>query len=240
MGTRHGAGARAAGAVVVEGGDRVAAPAGGGPVTGAGGLAGAAGRPDGGALDGYLGLIAALGELEPAVCLFGGFAEDALLHGSVSRAHSDVDVLVVREKLADRLEQFRRLGFVDFETYYETVPGRPLVLNGERGGLHLELGIFEVDARGRPFFEVRDSDGVLCRITLAAGALEHPPSRLEGLRVRTLSPLALYQIRAGLHAVAAFGALRPHDVRAQALLKERFFAGRRERDLLPEIARLRE
>jgi hypothetical protein len=187
---------------------------------------------------GYLELIAALYALEPPLWVFGGFAEDALLHGTVSRPHSDVDVLVVRRELEARLEQLGRLGFDRFETYYDIAPGKPLVLHGERGGLHLELGVFELRPDGRPFFEVYAADGTLCRVTLAADARRHPSTKLGGVSIRTVSPLAQYQIRAGLKAVGAFGALRPKDIRAQALLKQRYFTHRDGESLLPEIERL--
>lgn len=186
----------------------------------------------------YLQLIASLFELDPPLCIFGGFAEDALLYGKVSRPHSDVDVLVLRDELSLRMDQFRRLGFVDFEVYYAITPGRPLVLNGEREGLHLELGLFELTPAGQPYFEVRAEDGALSRITLSDDTLKFPPSVIEGVRIRTVSPLALHQIRAGLDAIRAFGDLRPTDIPAQQLLKEKFFSERREEDLLPRIERV--
>jgi hypothetical protein len=185
----------------------------------------------------YVDLLRALHALEPPLFVFGGFAEDALLHGTVSRPHSDVDVLVFRGELELRLAQFRALGFASFATYYEIAPGKPLVLNGEQAGLHLELGIFELTGDGRPFFEVYDAHGTLRRVTLSAGALPAAPVLLDGVSVRALSPLALYQLRAGLHAIRAFGPLRPTDVRAQAQLKHRFFGGQDEASLLPTIER---
>lgn len=47
----------------------------------------------------YSELIERLSALDPPVFVFGGFAEDAVLHGKVTRRHGDVDVLVVRDQL---------------------------------------------------------------------------------------------------------------------------------------------
>ena len=62
-------------------------------------------------VDAYRPLFEALMTFEPPVYLFGGFAEDALLHGSVVRPHEDVDVLVSRDALERQLENTRSIGF---------------------------------------------------------------------------------------------------------------------------------
>ncbi|MGH2539899.1 MAG: hypothetical protein ACRDGK_05220, partial [Actinomycetota bacterium] len=62
-----------------------------------------------------------------------------------------------------------------------------------------------------------------------------PPSELEGVDVRTISPLALYQIRAGLAIVGSMGPLRPKDVISQAALRERFFPGVSDERLQPFV-----
>jgi hypothetical protein len=63
---------------------------------------------------GYLSLIQDLWAVEPSVYVFGGFAEDALLDGRVTREHGDVDVLVARAELPIQLNRFSDLGFPDF------------------------------------------------------------------------------------------------------------------------------
>ncbi len=188
------------------------------------------------AADPYLALIADLYALEPPIFIFGGYAEDALLHGQVNRSHADLDVLVVRTELEQRLSQFALLGFERFQIYHDIAPDKPLVLNSERNGLHLEIGIMDRDASGRTYFEVRSQPwDQVCRIYLPDDAFSYPPVKLGGTSVRTLSPLALYQIRAGLAAVNAFGDFRPTDAPAQTLLKARFFPDADESQLLPEI-----
>lgn len=70
-------------------------------------------------------LISEVMALEPPVYLFGGFAEDAVLYGKVSRPHQDVDVLIWLDQLAMRIEQVRVFGFHSFEVRFEAAPGHP-------------------------------------------------------------------------------------------------------------------
>jgi len=184
----------------------------------------------------YLELIARIGNWEPPPFIFGGFAEDALLHGVISRPHNDVDVLVFREQLNLYIPQAKNLGFEDFDINYEPIPGKPLVLNAEHGGLHLEISMFERDGEDKAYFVViGGADGKLYRVYLPDDAFTFPASMIEGVPVQTLSPLALYQIRDGLMRVAPFGELRPTDLPAQKLLLERFFKGKAEVELAPQI-----
>ncbi len=176
--------------------------------------------------------------LDPPVLIFGGFAEDAVLHGKVTRSHGDLDVLVVRDQLDVHLEQFRALGFQHFTSYYDIAPGEPFVLGSERHGLNLEVCVFDGMPRGRLSCRLRAADGVLHRITLAAEAIDTISRQLDGAAIRTVSPLGLYQIRAASHLLGAFGDLRATDVSTQLQLKERFFPAEAEGDLLPDIERL--
>jgi hypothetical protein len=43
-------------------------------------------------------LLRRMAELDPAPCIFGGYAEDALLAGTVTRPHEDVDWLLPRRE----------------------------------------------------------------------------------------------------------------------------------------------
>src|SRR3954453_1516560 len=96
----------------------------------------------------YLPLIEQLASLDPPVFVFGGIAEDALLDGSMTRPHGDVDVLVARRTLDLHLEQLGSLGFSDFDVFFESPPGIPLVLGAANGGLSVELGVFDELASG--------------------------------------------------------------------------------------------
>jgi hypothetical protein len=185
---------------------------------------------------GYLEVIEAMAGLDPPLFVFGGIAEDALLYHELSRPHSDIDVMVLRGELGQRLRQCEALGFDGFEVYYEPVPGRPLVLGGHRGSLNLELGILDKDGHNH-YFTVADEAGGLYNIYLPDGSFACPVTRIGGRPIQTLSPLALYQIRAGLDITRTFGGLRTKDIAAQRRLKAAFLADRAEEALRPRIER---
>jgi hypothetical protein len=181
-----------------------------------------------------LDLIARLMVLDPPVLLFGGYAEDALLHGTVSRPHDDVDVFVWLDDLPTHVEQVRALGFESIEVRFEPSPGRPLVVGAARGDLELELCVGD-RSDGRAHFDLPGSGG-LDRVWMPNDLVTYPEQRLDDLVVRTISPRALYQVR--LVSAAVFGGFRPKDEVSQAALRERFFAGMSDADMEPAITRL--
>jgi hypothetical protein len=183
---------------------------------------------------GYLEIIEAMAGLDPPLFVFGGIAEDALLDHELSRPHSDIDVMVLRGELGQRLRQCEALGFDGFEVYYEPVPGSPLVLGGHRGSLNLELGILDKDRHGH-YFTVADRAGERYNIYLPEDSFAYPVTRIGDTPIQTLSPLALYQIRAGLDITRTFGGLRPKDIAAQRRLRAAFLADRAEEALRPRI-----
>lgn len=184
----------------------------------------------------YLDLIRRLGRLEPPVFVFGGFAEDALVWGKITRSHSDLDVMIRRGELEGRLRQFAGLGYENFDTFYELVPGRPQVLNGAVDGAHLEVSMLEDDRGERLFFLVDAPDGRRYRFYMEPGTFSWPASSIEGVPIQTVSPLTLYHIRESRKITQAFGEFRPHDEERQQALCEKFFADASPELLRPDIA----
>ncbi|HEY7660699.1 MAG TPA: hypothetical protein VIC58_08905 [Actinomycetota bacterium] len=183
----------------------------------------------------YLPLIAALMQIDAPIVLFGGFAEDAMLGGSIRRPHDDVDILIERSMFPRGLEIFDELGFETPEVRWEPVPNEPLVVGTLRDdGLNLELSVFEV-SDGTRSFTLPDAAGHLFRVAMPPDMLSAPPFMLEEIEVRTVSPLAQYQIREGLGILGPLGPMRPKDVASQAALRDRFFATRSEEELKPSI-----
>ena len=183
---------------------------------------------------GYLALIDRLTTVRPPVYVFGGFAEDALLAGQTTRPHGDVDVLVGRIDLVAHLQRFADWGFPSFEIYFEAVPGSPLVYHAASDGIELELGIYDELVPGRPSF-VLPADEQLTRVTLPSDSFTHPLGRIDGVSIRTISPLALYQMRAAFMRTGAFGPPRPKDETAQAQLRKSLLAGMQPDELEPEF-----
>ena len=183
----------------------------------------------------YLALIERLTTVQPPVFVFGGFAEDALLAGRTTRPHGDVDVLVGRAYLMEHLRRFGDWGFPAFEIYFEAVPGSPLVYHSALDGIDLELGVFDELVPGRPSF-VLPADDRLTRVTLSSDSFSLPLGLIDGVPIRTISPLALYQMRAAIMRTGAFGPTRPKDEETQAQLRTRFFANDPPEVLEPEFA----
>lgn len=182
----------------------------------------------------YLPLIRALMELDAPIRLFGGFAEDALLGGRIRRHHDDVDVMIARDALDRGLQVFGELGFEPPEIRFEPVPGAPLVMGTVRDGLNLELSVIDMVEGEPPSFTLPAEHG-LVRVLMPPDTWSWPPCGLEGISVRTISPLALYQIRSGLSIVGAMGPPRPKDIASQRSLRKRYFPDEPEGSLEPAM-----
>lgn len=185
----------------------------------------------------YLELIKSIAELDPPLFVFGGIAEDALLDSKLSRPHGDIDIMVLRAELSQRKEQCEQLGFSNLEVYYEPIGGRPLVLGGQEGGLNLELGVCDRYGDAH-YFSVIDEAGDLCRIYAPDDIFAHAATVIEGTQIHTVSPLALYQIRAGLGITKSFGPPRSRDLAAQRRLRTNLLADHAEAALRPRIEKL--
>jgi hypothetical protein len=73
------------------------------------------------------------------------------------------------------------------------------------------------------------------------GLFDWPPTIIDGVQIRTLSPLALIQIRAGVTATGVFGPPRPgKDEAHQSRLIEAFFPDAGDEPDQPRIAAMRE
>ena len=181
-----------------------------------------------------LAIIERLAALEPPVFTFGGFAEDALLDGSITRPHGDLDVLVARSSLELHLAQLGELGFTDFDVLFEPQAGRPLVLGGAHDGQDLELGVFDELEPGIASFVLPVETGLI-RISLPEDTLRHPIGSIDGVPIRTVSPLALYQLREAFLRTGVFGPPRDKDRAAQARLRQELLRDADERDLAPRM-----
>jgi hypothetical protein len=187
-------------------------------------------------------LLRRMAELEKPPCLFGGYAEDALLAGAVTRPHLDVDWLVPRHQLELRLAQARALGFSEFETWGESAPGEPFYLFGQNGDLSIDIGITD-ESNGRPIarvwklgFEIEGRPAPAdYQFDLPPDTYTYPPARLDGIEIHVASPTALYQIRAAIAAKGSFGPLSPSQRASLRRLRNSFFPDLAEDKLAPRI-----
>jgi len=190
-------------------------------------------------------LIERLAALEPAVSFMGGYAEDALLAGRVTRPHEDVDLAFPREQEELRLAQLAALGFNDWETWGEAAPGVPFYLFGQAGDLKLDLGITD-EADGKTWMRVHklafsvggEEAPAGYQLRLPDDLYDQPLVELSGIAIKPISPLALYQIRAGVARRNSFGPLSERHLATMAQLRERFFPDHSEEELLPALESL--
>jgi hypothetical protein len=190
-------------------------------------------------------LLRRMAALEPAPCFIGGYAEDALLAGRVTRAHGDLDWLCPRHELELRLAQAGGLGFEDFETWGESGPGEPFYLFGQNGDLKLEIGVADETAAGvhlriwRLAFDIGGREAPAgYRLRLPDDTFRHPRCQLDGVTIRTVSPLALYQFRIGIARQGSFGEPSARQRATSERLREAFFPERSPAELEPPVDRL--
>lgn len=178
----------------------------------------------------WLPIVGELCALDPPVWVFGGIAEEALLEGSVTREHGDVDLLVARNALSRHIQGFEAIGFPTPQVYFEVVSGHPLVLGAERDGMPMELGVYDRTESGNASFVLPTDDG-LTRFILPNDTLHHPMTEIDGTLVRTVSPLALYHLREAFILTGVFGPPREKDVAIQARLRDELLPDASEEDL---------
>jgi hypothetical protein len=189
-----------------------------------------------------LDLLRQMAELDSPPCVFGGYAEDALLAGAVTRAHLDIDWLVPRHELKLRLAQAKALGFAEFETWGESAPGEPFYLFAQNGDLSIDIGITDEangQLHGRVWKVAFEIDGRPApagyRFQMPPDTYAYPTAQIDGIEVRVASPLALYQLRAAIAAKGSFGPLSATQQASLRRLRETFFPGCTDDDLAPRI-----
>ena len=110
-----------------------------------------------------------------------------------------------------------------------------MVIGTTDGDMELEISVCDQTTEGIVFFHIPDQDGRLFRVDLSDGVFDHPASDLDGIALRTVSPLALCQIRAGITMAGSFGPPRPKDVASQEALRARFFPDASPESLQPRM-----
>jgi hypothetical protein len=174
--------------------------------------------------------------------LAGGFAEDAVLYHLPSREHMDIDWFILRPDLGYYLDLAKKLGFTSCHIYGNNAGGEPVLLTCAADDTQwLDLLIAEVDQEGHIygeiaelFFDTTDLPPLVSfRWYFDKDILHYPPTEFDGLELQTISPLGLYQFRAGLNLHRTFGDLRETDKTAMAALKSRFFPHQADEELTP-------
>jgi Aminoglycoside-2''-adenylyltransferase len=187
-----------------------------------------------------LDLIAKLAALEPAPSFMGGYAEDAVLAGTVTRGHEDIDLIFPRDQQELRLAQLAEFGFTNWETWGEAAPGVPFYLFAQNGDLKVDLGLTD-EADGKIWMRVHSLAFTVggeeapagYQLQLPNDLFDQPLVELDGVSIKTITPLAMYQIRAGVAHRNSFGPLSERHLATLVQLRERFLPDRTEEELLP-------
>jgi hypothetical protein len=174
--------------------------------------------------------------------LAGGFAEDALLYHQPSREHMDIDWFLLRPDLDYYLDLAKQFGLTTCRTFGNNASGEPFYLSCTADeSLWIDLAIAEVDQGGNIYAEIAEllfdttdlPPLTPFRMYFDKDVLHYPLTEFDGLELQTISPLGLYQFRAGFNRYRTFGELRETDKTSMAALKARFFADQSDEELTP-------
>ena len=185
----------------------------------------------------YRVLLKRLATLSPPLFVMGGFAEDALLFHRITGQHADLDVLVIRHQLDQHLQQLALLGLAEPATPLAEAPGQPLLLRANLDTPQIEIWVSTPEPNGGYSFDVDgQSPSSRYRIFLPEDTFQYPATTIEGIAIQTVSPLALYQLRAISAMTRHVGEKRSQDLAMQEQLRQAFLADQDERKLTLGIA----
>ncbi len=156
------------------------------------------------------------------VCLWGGYADDALLHQSISRKHSDVDLAAFRTDSELLRKEFLSMGLkVEYVAFVKGETPYKLLVTGEH--MHADVALFDTDEKGNPVMDIYyPRMGAQYRVDFDPNVLQGIESQLEGVSVTTVSPLALIRSK-DAYFQAGVGPSRKKDVAGKQALLAQFF-----------------
>lgn len=169
----------------------------------------------------------------------GGFAEEALLDHRIVGHHADLDVLVLHHQLSQHLQQLKDLGLTGSRSDLGKVPGHPIVLGAGGDDPHIEIWVSAPEPNGDYSL---DLDGQAppdrFRAFLPEDTFQYPATTIEGVAIQTISPLALYHLRAISAMTRSVGEKRAKDLARQEQLRQAFLADQDEQKLTPKFVKL--
>jgi hypothetical protein len=189
--------------------------------------------------DEYRVLLKCLATLSPPIFIMGGFAEDALLFHRITGQRADLDVLVIRPQLNQQLQQLTALGLAESTTSLDEVSKHPLILRASVNSPHIEIWVSTPEPSGSYSFEVEgQSPSTRFRLYLPEDTFHYPATLIEGIAIQTVSPLALYHLRAISAMTRHVGEKRAKDLAVQEQLRRTFLADQDEQKLTPKLRQL--
>ncbi|HJY81038.1 MAG TPA: hypothetical protein VKK81_08150 [Candidatus Binatia bacterium] len=189
--------------------------------------------------DEYRVLLQRLAPLSPPLFIMGGFAEDALLFHRIAGQHADLDVLVMHHQLHRQLQQLTALGLAESAPSFGDTPKYPLLLGARADSPHIEIWVSTLEPSGGYSFEVEGhppSNRYL--IYLPEDTFDYSATMIEGITIQTISPLALYHLRAISAMTRHVGEKRARDLAMQEQLRHTLLADQDEQQLTPRLMKL--
>jgi hypothetical protein len=172
----------------------------------------------------------------------GGFAEDALLGGQITRERADIDLLV-DEANWDRVREL--LQSILSGGLKARIPGphnQPLAYVGAMPDFKVEVWLAERTqdnyAIVLPGLDRRDEQPAFYRLTLESDTFLFPGTGLEDVAVQTISPRALVRFRGASAQTRGDEEKRRADLDVMARLSRAYLGDRALADLMPEITKL--
>ena len=115
----------------------------------------------------------------------------------------------------------------------------PLILRAHGNSPPIELWVSTREPNGDYSFEVEGHrPAQRYRIYLPEDTFHYPAMRIEGIAIQTISPLALYHLRAISAMTRHVGEKRAKDVARQEQLRHAFLAEQEEGKLTPRLRKL--
>jgi len=156
------------------------------------------------------------------VYLYGGYAEETLLHGDVTRSHHDVDFVALRKDASDLKRELTDMGYEVAEMHEEGAD-QPYKFLIKSGPVEADVALLEWDEdRNQPYGETRTTDQSPIQVYFDKDIFNQPPLLLKDHQVHTVSPLAQMQMRSAFSEVRG-GQPRSQDVEQQELLRQKFY-----------------
>lgn len=159
------------------------------------------------------------------IWVIGGFADDALVHGGLSRFHSDIDAVTYRDKADFLKTELENMGFLIEEVI---IPPNTTAykLRAKKDLLHLDLVLFDFDESSKRFYIslVNPNTNDLFRIYFSENSLSYPTQNLNGIKINTVSPMTLIQSK-NIYARIGSNEERDKDLKSQTVLINKFFPG---------------
>jgi hypothetical protein len=176
-------------------------------------------------------------EVQPVRQLYmmGGFAEDAWLAKSISPDRSDVDFLVEADAWDSARAGLEGVGLT-FEALVGGPRGEPLAYVSRDRGFPVEVWLADREPQG--YAIVLPGEARLFKLRLPSDCFHGHEATLDGVGVRTVSPLALAVLRAASAQTRGDAAKRVNDRQVANRITTELLRNHAGSEVIPEITEL--